>query len=77
VSQYLVGTLIGAAITIVGFGVSAVRDARTRREERDERRHTELGQAMREFLAAVDAIMVETEGQPVRPRLTRADRWLG
>jgi hypothetical protein len=63
VSDYIVGTLIGAGI------VAAT-------EEREGAYKAELQRAMREYLAAADAAVLEAEKEMPRPRLTRADRWV-
>jgi hypothetical protein len=73
-SGYIVGTLIGAGTTILGFAINAVREGRARKEERATSRQSELQQAMRAYLAAIDDLILEGQNHPVPPRRTRLDR---
>jgi len=71
-SGYVIGALIATATTVLGFALNARREKGMRRELR----RAELQRAMRAFLSALDDLTLEDESYPVRPRLTRADRWV-
>lgn len=73
---YIVSAIIGAGAVLLGVIITGSRERRLRIAERDERRRAELKQAMQEYLAALDAVMLESEDFPVPPRLTRADEWV-
>jgi hypothetical protein len=75
-SGYVIGALIATATTVLGFAVSAWRERGVRRERRRVERQGEVQRAMQAFLSALDDLMLEDETYPVRPRLTRADRWV-
>lgn len=72
---YLVSAVIGAGAVIVGVVLTGMRETRLRTEDRDASRRAELKQAMREYLAALDAVMLEAEDFPLPPRLNRVDEW--
>jgi hypothetical protein len=80
VSSYIEGTLIGALIvavtTVLVFMLTGRREKRIRAEERALADKGELQQAMREYLAAVDAAVLEAEREFPPPRMSRADRWI-
>jgi hypothetical protein len=80
VSSYLEGTLIGALIvavtTVLVFVLTGVRERRIRSDERAAAERGELQRAMREYLAATDAAVLEAEREFPRPNQTRIDRWL-
>jgi hypothetical protein len=71
-----IGALIVAATTVLVFVLTGRRERRIRAEERAATDRGELQRAMREYLAATDAVVLEAEREFPRPRLTRADRWL-
>jgi hypothetical protein len=76
-SGYVIGALIATATTVLGFGLNAWREKGVRRELRRSERQGELQRAMRAYLSALDDLTVEDETSAVvRPRLTRADRWM-
>lgn len=75
-----VGVIIGAGIgvgstTLAGW-LASRRDDRIRREERTDARHSELGLAMRNYLAAIAAIAAElpNDRPPLQP--SAIDPWL-
>jgi hypothetical protein len=76
VSSYVVGSFIGGGFVLVGAALAMVRETFTRKAERRLAHATELGNAMREYLAALDAIAIESEDMPEQPAITRIDRWL-
>jgi hypothetical protein len=75
-SRYVAGSLIGAGAVLMGSVVTGLREWRVRRAERGVARKTELKIAMREFLAVLDAIMVELSDEPAPPMPTWLDRKL-
>jgi hypothetical protein len=75
-----VGVIIGASIgvgstTFAGW-LASRRDDRIRREERTDARHSEVGLAMRNYLAAIAAIAAElpNDRPPLQP--SAIDPWL-
>jgi hypothetical protein len=75
-SSYVIGALIATATTVLGFTLNAWREQGVRRELRRAERQGELQRAMRSYLSALDDLILGDDGHPVRPRLTRADRWM-
>jgi len=75
-SSYVVGSLIGGGFVLAGALVTALRDDRARHTERQARQAEKLAAAMREYLAALDAIAAETSDTPEQPKKSRVDRWL-
>ena len=75
-SGYVIGALIATATTVLGFALNGWRERGVRRELRRSERQGELQRAMRAFHSALDDLTLEDETYPVRPRLTRADRWM-
>lgn len=74
---YIIGGVIGVGASALGYGLSSRRDDRIRAEERKAARHAELKQAMRGYLAAVDALTAEMpEDVPPKPPPSRFDSWL-
>jgi hypothetical protein len=73
---YVIGPLIGVGATVVGVSLTGKRDDRIRKEERKASRQAELKQAMRGYLAAIDALTAELPGDLVKPSPTRVDRWI-
>jgi hypothetical protein len=74
---YIIAAVIGAGATGGGVVLSNNRDDRIRSEQRDEARQADLKQAMRGYLAAVDALTAEMPGDiPAKPPPTRLDEWL-
>lgn len=79
-SGYVVGTLLGALMvaltTVLIFALTGRREERNRARERNAAQKAELQRAMREYLAALDAAVIECERQLPRPRPSRVDRWV-
>jgi hypothetical protein len=73
---YIIGPLIGVGATVVGVTLTGRRDDRIRKEEREASGQTELRQAMRVYLAAVDTLTAEMSSDLVKPPLTQVDRWI-
>lgn len=75
-SSYIAGAVIGAGAVLAGVLITIGRDSRIRKEERNATKRRELQQAMQEYLAALDALMLEADDFPVPIRQTRVDRWV-
>jgi hypothetical protein len=76
VSAYVTGAAISATSAALGYGANALRERGARKEAAKAARSAELRQAMREYLAALDASILEAEDFPVPPRVTKIDRWV-
>lgn len=61
---------------VLGGVLAMVRESFVRGAERREAKAAKLEAAMREYLAALDAITVEAENAPIPPKKNRFDRWL-
>jgi len=75
-SAYVAGAAISATSAALGYGANALRERGARKEAAKTARSTELHQAVREYMAALDAVMLEAEDFPVPPRVTKIDRWV-
>lgn len=75
-SGYVVGSLIGGGFVLAGVLVTAIRDDRARKSERQAERTAKLENAMREYLAALDAIALEGMDTPPAPAPSRTDKAL-
>jgi hypothetical protein len=75
-SSYVVGSLVGGGFVLLGVTVTALRDVHVRRSERRAADAARLMAAMREYLAALDALAWEVSDMPNPPKPGRIDRWL-
>jgi hypothetical protein len=75
-SGYIGGAIISAASAILGYTANMLQQRHNRKTERDIAYQTELQRAMREYLAALDALTLEASDHPVKPRPTRIELWL-
>jgi len=79
-SSYVAGAIIGgvAVLLATGFatGFAEFRAARIRKADHDVVFRAELKTAMREFLAALDAVILEASGEIKPPKLNRLERRL-
>jgi len=75
-SGYVIGSLIGAGAVLLGALLTAQRQKRTREAEREAAQRAELKNALREYLAALDALTNELADHPRQPKPTRLDRAL-
>ncbi|MEA2188498.1 MAG: hypothetical protein QOK16_3509 [Solirubrobacteraceae bacterium] len=75
-SGYVIGSLIGAGAVLLGSLLTGHREQRVRVAEREASRRAELKTAMREYLAALDAVTNELRDQLAQPTPTRVDRSL-
>lgn len=73
-SGYVIGSLIGAGAVMLGALLTAQRQKRTREAEREAAQRAELKNALREYLAALDALTNELADHPRQPKPTRLDR---
>lgn len=73
-SSYVIGSLIGAAAVLFGSMLTGVSEGRTRQAESDAGRTAELKLAMREYLAALDAITIEISDHPAASPQSWPDR---
>jgi hypothetical protein len=73
-SPYVIGGLIGAAGTLLVWGLSALRDHFIEKQRRREYDRTVLKGALVEYLAALDALTLELMDQPPPPVPTVIDR---
>lgn len=74
-SAYVTGAAISATSAALGYGANALRERGARREAARAARSTELHQAMREYMAALDAVMLEAEDFPAPVHQSALDRW--
>jgi len=75
-SSYLIGSLVGGGFVLAGSLLTMVRESRVRKAEHRAARRAELKSAMREYLAALDAVAIEIADSPATPRPTRVDAFL-
>jgi hypothetical protein len=75
-SAYVTGAAISATSAALGYGANALRERGARKEAARAARGTELHQALREYVAALDASMMEVEDFPMPPKMTALDRWM-
>lgn len=75
-SAYVTGAAISATSAALGYGANALREHRARREAARASRSAELHQALREYMAAIDASMMEVEDFPIPLKMTALDRWV-
>lgn len=75
-SSYVVGSLIGGGFVLLGGALTLVRESVVRNAERRAAHAAKLEAAMREYLAVLDLIAIETESAPGPVKQTRVDRWL-
>ena len=64
-SAYVTGAAISATSAALGYGANALRERGARREAAKAARNADLQQAMREYIAALDASILEAEDFPV------------
>ncbi|HXB64106.1 MAG TPA: hypothetical protein VNV42_04425 [Solirubrobacteraceae bacterium] len=75
--SYIVGAGIGAGAVLLGVVLTGRRDNRVRTEERRVAERAELRQALRSYLAAIDALTaMMPEDPPPKPPLTPLDQRL-
>lgn len=77
ISPSLQGVLIGSGVTFAGAALPIVHSFFTRRTDAASAKREELKTAMREYLAALDALTSELVDQPAPVRATRVDRAVG
>jgi hypothetical protein len=75
-SSYVTGAAVSATSIAFGYGANALRERGVRREALKAARSAELHQALREYMAALDAVMLEVEDFPVPLHVTALDRWV-
>ncbi|MGD0455772.1 MAG: hypothetical protein ABSB69_19480 [Solirubrobacteraceae bacterium] len=75
-SSYVTGAAVSATSIALGYGANALRERGSRREAAKAARSTELHQALREYMAALDAVMLEVEDFPAPLRENALDRWV-
>jgi hypothetical protein len=74
-SSYIVGAIIGAGAVLAGVLITIIRDGRIRKEDRLAANRRELQQAMQEYMAALDAAILEADDFPAPLRQTAVDQW--
>ena len=75
-SAYVTGAAISASSAAIGYGANALRERGARKETTRAARSTELHQVLREYMAALDASVMEVEDFPMPPKVTALDRWV-
>jgi hypothetical protein len=75
-SAYVTGAAISATSAALGYGANALRERGARKEVTRAARSTELHRALREYMAALDASMMEVEDFPMPLKMTALDHWI-
>ena len=75
-SSYVVGSVVGGGFVLAGVLLTTIRDVFARRAERRSASAARLEAAMREYLAALDALAYEVSDTPVPPKQNQLDRIL-